>query len=196
MRYMVRTVSWLPERADNVEVIRRSIPNLESVVDCVGDGYASFFEACRRLNDTGGVMLEDDVLLCQNFTERLERIVSGKGRNSVINFFERPKVKLETALVGGSQFLWAQCVYLPPGFPNKCIEYYEEFRETRPLQWQGMATDVLTAFTLVKERMKYWRIRPTLVQHLPFQSAIGARPRNRQTPYFIDAEVVDAVPVT
>lgn len=186
MRYLVRTVSWLPERQKNVEVMRQQIPHLEVVTDTVGDGYASFFAACHQLNDTGGFLLEDDIALCRNFTVRAEAIVADKGAHQVINFFERPKIALSTALVGGSQFLWMQCTYLPPGLPARCIAHYEDFRTKHPERWTGMATDMLIAYTLVQERMKYWRIRPCLVQHLPFASAIGHRPNNRQTPYFID----------
>lgn len=186
MRYVVRTVAWMPERVKNVDCMRQGIPHLEIITDHVGDGYASFFDACLLLNDTGGVLLEDDVKLCRHFTERLETIVQDKGHHHVINFFERPKVNLDTRLVGGSQFLWMQCVYLPPGLPAKCIEYHDEFKATRRDKWTGMATDLLIAYTLTKERMKYWRIRPTLVQHLPFDSAIGRRPNNRQTHFFID----------
>ena len=186
MRYLVRLAAWRPERVENVEQMRRAIPDLEVVVDEARDGYASFFEACRRMNETGGVLLEDDVLLCRDFRRRVEGVIVEKGSDRLISFFERPKVALSTALVGGSSFMWTQCVYMPPGFPQKCIEHYEAFRRERPSQWRGMANDRLIAYTLVKERMRYWRIRPTLVQHLPFDSAIGGRASNRQTIFFID----------
>jgi GR25 family glycosyltransferase involved in LPS biosynthesis len=166
--------------------MRRQIPELEVFTDAVGDGYALFLEICRAINDTGGVVLEDDIQLCRDFKARLEDIVNEKGDNQVINFFERPKVRLETACVGGSEFFWMQCVYLPPLLPGKIAGYYGQFKAERPKQWKGMATDRLIGYTLVKERMKYWRIRPTLVQHLPFPSVIGNRPTNRQTLYFID----------
>ena len=79
-----------------------------------------------------------------------------------------------------------QCIYLPPLLPMKIQAYYEEFRETQPEKFKGMATDCLIAYALTKMRIKYWRIRPCLVQHLDFPSVIGSRPANRQTPYFID----------
>jgi len=188
MQYAVRTVAWSPERAVNVERMQAQIPNLAVIVDDVGDGYACFFEACRLLNETGGVLLEDDVLLCRDFTARCEAIIAEKGPDQLISFFERPKIELPTALVAGSSFMWMQCIYMPPGFPALCSAYYDEFRTTRPKRWTGMATDSLIAFVLVKEKMRYWRIRPTLVQHLPFPSVIGGggRPTNRQTLFFID----------
>lgn len=186
MRYMVRTVTWSPERQANVEQMQRQIPALEVVLDEIGDGYASFFEACHRLNSTGGVLLEDDVLLCRNFPERVEVIIAEKSTDRLISFFERPKIDLSTQLVAGSQFMWMQCIYLPPGFPQQCINYYDEFKMTRPQHWAGMATDRLIAYVLTKLNLKYWRIRPTLVQHLPFRSVIGSRSTKRQTPYFID----------
>lgn len=186
MRYVVRTVAWRPERLANVAAMRKAIPHLEVVTDTIGNGYASFFDACHLINETGGVLLEDDVCLCRDFLRRCEGIINDKGSDHVINFFERPKVPLETKLVGGSQFLWMQCVYLPPIFPAKCVAYHDEFKAARPQKWEGMATDVLISYALTKEKMRYWRIRPTLVQHLPYDSVIGHRPNNRQTLFFVD----------
>jgi len=186
MRYAVRTVAWSPERQANVAILKRQLPELEVFTDTIGDGYALFFEVCHAINETGGVVLEDDVQLCQNFKARLESVVADKGANQVISFFERPKVAFETGYVGGSNFFWMQCVYLPTGLPEKIIGYHDQFKAERPKEWAGMATDRLIAYALVKERLKYWRIRPTLVQHLPLPSVIGNRPTNRQTPYFID----------
>lgn len=186
MRFMVRTVSWSDERRENVCVMKWALPELEVVVDEAGDAYASFFEACRLLDDTGGVLLEDDVQLCRLFRERVVETLSLVGTTRLVSFFERPKIDLETALVSGSKFLWMQCLYLPPGLPMQIAGFYDEFRTLRPKRAAGMATDSLIAYALTRLRQRYWRIRPTLVQHLPFPSAIGGRARNRQTPYFVD----------
>lgn len=187
MRYVVRTVNWKPERKENVKIIKQKIPELEIFTDTIGDYYKLFFDICDEIDSTGAVVLEDDVLLCKNFKERLELIVLEKGFDKVINFFEKPKVKLETAYIGGSNFLWMQCVYFPPGLPGRFEKYYDEFRKRRPTKWRGNSVDMFVSYVLVKEKIKYWRIRPTLVQHLPFDTAIGrARPKNRQTRYFID----------
>lgn len=186
MRYTVRTVSWRDERKKNVEILKEQIPELEVFTDSVGDGYGIFFEICRAINDTGGVILEDDVQLCRNFKSRIEGIIKEKGRHEVYNFFERPKTELVTAYVGGSNFAAMPCIYLPPGLPNKIVGYHDEFKEKRYRLWTGMATDLLIAYALVQEKVKYWRIRPTLVQHLAFDSVTGPRARNRQTYYFID----------
>lgn len=186
MRYMVRTVSWLPERAENVAQLRAQIPQLEIETDYVRDGYGSFFAACKCLNNTGGVLMEDDVALCRNFAQRAETAVSTVGYDHLVSFFERPKIELPAGWVAGSQFLWMQCIYMPPGFPQKCVDYYEEFRDKYPDRHSGMATDLLIAYALIKEKRRYWRVRPCLVQHLPLESAIGSRPKNRQTKFFID----------
>ena len=184
MKVVVRTVDFCETRNKNVEILKKEIPQLEVVVDHEKDGYKSFLKACKILNDTGGILLEDDVLLCENFLEKIENIVQEK--DTVYNFFEKPKTYFKTSKVGGSNFLWMQCVYIPPKFGEKCINLYEEFKLNKPKKWQGMATDCLIAYVLTKYKMKYWRIRPCLVQHLPFKSVIGKRPTNRQTPFFID----------
>lgn len=186
LKYLVRTVDFSPERSENVEALRLAIPDLDVLVDTGRDSYKSFAAACALINKTGGVLLEDDIALCSNFCERLERIVAEKGPDNVFNFFERPKSYFKTGYVGGSNFLWMQCVYLPPLLPLKIASYYDEFREKEPEKHRGMATDCLINYGLRKERIKYWRIRPCLVQHLAFKSVIGPRPVNRQTLYFID----------
>ena len=73
------------------------------------------------------------------------------------------------------------------------IEHYEEFKNTKPLLWRGNAVDRLIGYALAKEKMKYWSIRPCLVQHLPYKSIAGNRPTNRQTPYFIDDLIKNGV---
>lgn len=192
MQYVIRTVAWCPQRRANVNTLKSQLPEAKVITDHKRDGYATFFAACRAINQHGGVLLEDDVQLCRDFDRRVQAVVVEKGRHQIINFFERPKTPLKTALVGGSNFLWMQCVYLPPGFPEKCIHHYDEFRRHRPEKWRGMATDRLIGFALTKERLKYWRIRPTLVQHLPLPSVIGPRAKNRQTHWFIDdLEIID-----
>lgn len=187
MRYVVRVVAWRPDRIANVEVMREQIPHLETVTDAVGDGYASFFEACRLINNTGAVLLEDDAILCQRFTQRVEHIIRTHGNGAeVVNFFEKPKVPIGRGFIGGSNFASMVCVYLPPGLPARIADYHDEFKLTRPGEWTGMATDMLIKYALVKERRKYWRIRPALVQHSLFKSSIGHRALDRQTPFFID----------
>lgn len=186
MRYIVRTVDFDERRANNINILKSAIPSLEVCVDKEHDSYKSFLNMCDMIDETGAVTLEDDVQLCDNFCAKIEAVIKEKGEDKVFNFFEKPKTYFKTSYVGGSQFLWGQCIYFPPHLGHKMREYYEEFRITRPQKWQGMATDCLVAYVLSKEKMKYWRIRPCLVQHLDYPSVIGKRPKNRQTPYFVD----------
>lgn len=185
IKYFVRHCPWMEDRVKNIERMKRTIKDLIVIEDVDRDGYKSFIRACKEMNDTGGILLEDDVELCDGFLTLSSDIVKEKGE-SLISFFERPKTALGTKLVGGSNFLWMQCIYMPPQLPNKICAYYEKFLEERPIKAKGMATDCLIAYALTKLKLKYWRIRPTLVQHLPFESAIGKRPKNRQSPYYID----------
>lgn len=186
MRYVVRTVDNDIRREENVKILRQNIPTLEIYTDTEHDGYKSWLNVCDMIDETGAILLEDDVKVCDGFCEKIESIINEKGADKVYNFFEKPKTYFKTSYVGGSQFMWTQCVYLPPHLGHKMREYYDEFKTARPKRWQGAAYDLLTAYVLTKEKAKYWRIRPCLVQHLDFPSLIGNRPRNRQTPYFID----------
>lgn len=186
MRYVVRTVSWDKKRLKNISILKKSIPNLEVYIDYGHDGYKSFFEVCKMINKTGAVLLEDDIELCNNFCFEIEKIINEKGIDKVYNFFQSPKTYFKTSYVGGSSFFWMQCIYLPANLPVKIVSYHDEFKKNEPKKWIGMATDRLICYCLKKERIKYWRIRPCLVQHLDFPSVIGKRPTNRQSPYYIE----------
>lgn len=186
MRYIVRTVDFKPERLENVELLKTIIPQLEVIVDTQKDGYKSYFKGLELLNDTGGVFLEDDVLLCKDFMNRIESIINHKGCLELYNFFENPKVPSITSYRGGSKFFSCVCSYIPKGFADLVIKEYDVFKRDKPSLHQGMATDRLVPYVLVKNKIKYWHIRPCLVQHLAFKSAIGNRPTNRQTTFFID----------
>jgi len=185
MRYIVRHVSWSPERDAVVESLKLEIPNLEVYVDRDHDWYKAFFDVCDMIDSTGAVLLENDVALCRNFCSRVEEIIEEKGRDKVISFFEKPKVFLPTAHVGGSNFSWMQCLYLPPGAPGKTRQYFDEFRTTRPKDFYGVSVDLFLRYVFVKEKIKYWRIRPCMVQHLDLKSLSGHASR-RSTIFFID----------
>lgn len=186
MRYILRTVSWRPERLENVERLKLAIPSLKIIVDEVGDGYRTFLEALAKINATGGVLIEDDALLCKGFCERVEKIIDECGQGEVINFFDLRKAEFSTRRFPGRQFWSTLCIYLPPVLPGIIAANYEEFRDNHPKSWAGMATDSLIAYVLQKERLQYWKVRPNLVDHLPFKSVIGPRSTKRQSKYFVD----------
>lgn len=186
MRYVVRTVPDSPEREQVVTRLRERLPGLQVLVDHDRDAYASFRRACEMVADTGGILLEDDVELCSDFLEQTRAVFAQVGFLHVINFFERPKSLFPAGFVGGSSFMWTQCTYLPPGFAGRIFDYYDEFHRERPKKAAGMAYDLLLSYALVRERRRYYRHRPCLVQHLPLPSVIGPRPANRQSPYYIE----------
>lgn len=186
MKIVIRTVNGSPERAHNVAKMCEVLGEATVFVDGKRDSYASFRRGCEEVKGTGGLILEDDVQLCKDFLPRVHAVIREVGRDQVINFFEKPRIWLPAGFERGSSFLWMQCLYLPAGFAGRIYDYYDEFKTKRPQSWQGMATDCLVSYALVKEKRRYYRHRPCLVQHLPFQSVIGPRPTNRQTPYFVD----------
>lgn len=185
MEYVVRTVDFSLERLRNVDKLKSQISNLLIVIDKDKDWYKSFFNACDMLDKTGGIFLEDDIILCKNFCQRIEFIINQKGKDRVYNFFEKPKNWLPMAYLGGSNFLWMQCIYLPPGLPGRMYQYFEEFKNEKPKKFYGLSVDAFISYVLTQEKMKYWRIRPCLVQHSEFKSTTF-HAKGRQTPYFVD----------
>jgi hypothetical protein len=63
--------------------------------------------------------------------------------------------------------------------------HFEAFKCERPTQYRGLSVDAFVSYVLVQERVKYWRIRPCLVQHRDFPS-LGGHASGRQTYFFVD----------
>lgn len=186
VRYIVRTVDFAKDRLENVAELKRRIPQLEVDIDTIHDCYKSLFRTCDSISEEGGVIIEDDVVLCRNFMERVEGVIAEKGPENLISFFEKPKVNLVTRFCPGAEFLWSQCVYYPPKFNELFHKHWETFQRDEPRLARDMHYDCYIRYVLKKEGMRYWRIRPTYVQHLDFKSAISPRSTKRQTSYFID----------
>lgn len=184
-KFIVRTVDFSKERIENVQILKEQLPELIVLTDKNRNEYSTLFEAFEAINNTGGVLFEDDVKLCSNFKQRINNKIFEKGTDKIINFFERPNVYIKEEYVRGSLFFWMQCVYLPPELPVKLIKHFDGFKVYSNGKTRG-APDWFLQYAFMKENVKYWRIRPCLVQHLDFKSTFGGRSKKRITPFFVD----------
>lgn len=184
--------SPIPQRRENVEIMKSQIPNLV-IKDCQKPGLFEQAVACWQLEEEydGIVILEDDVKLCENFQERIMKAIEKRPDES-ISFFESAcsKKPLHSEYRAGSRFAWMQCRYYPAKIAKILCkkEEYEYFMEN----WKKYTSvwsypiDTYASVVFRRHKLKYYMQLPFLVQHLPFPSAVGNRPLNRQTKYFID----------
>lgn len=159
MRYILQTTNW-SERRD-ISQLCEQIPNLEMVVD---DGYRNARQTFLRslaLTDEPCVRIEDDIELCDNFTERIESIIQEKP-NDVINFFinypeERFRFKSGLIEVPGRKFMFNQCTYYPQGIASQILKYSEED--------DTFDYDVLMAHFFDKNNINFYQYLPNIVNH-------------------------------
>lgn len=134
--------------------------------------------------DSDVVLLEDDIILCNNFKEEIEKAIN-QHPYDIINFFENPMVYIDPN-TKQLDFAWNQCTYIPKEkiipLANKIIELSN--REISPARW--------TPETMMKQALKllqwdHYIYRPCLVQHIDFSSILQAQPKPfRRTIYYID----------
>ena len=171
IKYYVRTTE---EREFDYDL------DYEILADTEHKSVESFLEALYLIEDEDAVLLEDDLVLCKNFKEEIEKVIA-QYPNKIINFFSGPLKYYSTHL---SEFFdYNQCTYYPKGITkilaDEMSKLYEKidtksynYLETRALKNLGIS---------------HVMYRPTLVQHKDVKSILnnGAELK-RLSPYFKD----------
>lgn len=176
MKYFIRTTGerTLDESFSQIKY--------ELLVDKEHNARKSFVEQLEYLAtlDEDVVLLEDDLILCRNFKQRIEEVIS-KYKDKVINFFYNPTYWYKYYFT--YSFNWNQCVYyskeILPELAKAMREAYTKYPNT--------PHDELEGAVLSKLRIRTCIPRPCLVQHLDLNTLIQKfKCGNRRTPYFID----------
>lgn len=180
------------ERINNVKLLQNEIPDL-FIYDTDNDDVFQKFINCFNVEDSydGLVILEDDVLLCKDFYNKINSIIH-ENKTNVISFFEKPNSTkpLFTKYNKGYEFLYNQCNFYPIEYcslvnnSDTILEFKSNYFQKNKV-WSA-PTDTYISFVLDKHNIKYLMKLPFLVQHLPFKSTLGNRSSKRQTKHFID----------
>ena len=186
-------IQSVPQRRADTEALLRQLPEGTDVYeDTDGDYLAAYFGLLRRYAGRPLVRIEDDVQLCDGFTQRLTAAI-GLYPNSTINFFYlRGKNKsLRPERHGGADFCMGQCLYLPGLATAGMVKLYDRGLIPNPKRHGGKTgVGFVTSDFLVHVRQKYILWYPCLVQHREVPTVIpGAHPArhaHRQTKHFAD----------
>lgn len=172
LRYIVRCH---PRRREFVDYLMERLPatTLYSSDD-LGRGHRpNFLNALRLAGASPALHFEDDILLAENFLDRVHVAIDERPE-TVIQFFSMRKADLEigSRLEPGRTFMMTQCFYLPAGYSAALLAHYPNWKDADK---HVSAVDIFTADFLKSRREKYWIQVPSLVQHRQTVSIIDKR---------------------
>lgn len=171
--FVVRHIA-APERLESLAALRAAIPNLVVVEDQIRNAMHTFQLALAHQASNGGVVhLEDDIMLCDRFVERVEAAVAERPDDPIQFFSRRGADAVQgSRWMPGSSFSMNQAFYLPRGMSGRLLEFSETWSriEEHPTGYDLMMAD---AFKSWKQR--YWLHVPSLVQHRVGVSLIDRR---------------------
>ncbi|MCL2093010.1 MAG: hypothetical protein FWH12_02340 [Treponema sp.] len=170
MKFIMRTTY---ER--KVDEYPKDIPGLIFSTISERSGYKNFQNALSIAGDDSAVHMEDDIILCADFYNRIKIIVNERP-NDIIQFFSGTRSddqKKGTRYETGAKFLWAQCFYLPPGMSKEMYHFSLNWKD-RDNKFGGWS-DVMVADYFKMKKRKYLVVVPSLVDHMEGKSLIDPR---------------------
>ena len=118
----------------------------------------AFIKDLHYINEYNSVLLEDDLVLCNNFKEEIEKVIS-QFPNKIINFFTKPELYFTTHYT--NRFDYNQCTYYPKGIPEFLAhEITKIYNPEIHRSWAALTNRVLQ-----NKRINHVIHRPALVQH-------------------------------
>ena len=151
----------------------------ELLVDTEHKPIESFIEQLEQISEYDSVLLEDDLILCKDFKNRIEEVIN-KYPNKIINFFYHQDEYYQTR--EAMEYSNNQCTYYPKGVSKLIAKEMKNFiKYSNQYSW-------IENLALRKLHFTHIQYRPCLVQHLDNRSLIQKHKiiRPRITPYFVD----------
>lgn len=189
---MVRMIiRGVPDRTEHINYLKRVLPEAEW---CMDKRYhldidnkikstLNFIDALMIAGNEPCLHLEEDVIITNNFVEKINKAISERP-NELIQFFSMRKADIEIGSRYDNNFMMNQCFYLPSGYGLLIAQYYNTWH--RKDEFPG-GYDMMMNDWLKTRKEKYWIHVPSLVEHRVAQSvADKRRSKNRQSKTFID----------
>lgn len=171
MKFIVRTTGQR-----DISNLINSIPDL---IVCIDDrpnnnAMTCFEKALMLAGEDCCVHLEDDIILCDDFYNRITEIINNH-KDDVIQFFSMRKddLTIGTRYVNGRKFLMGQCFYLPKGMSKNILDYYHA--GWKRINEHPTGLDTMVGDYLGDNKYNYLNIVPNLVDHCIGKSLIDPR---------------------
>lgn len=141
----------------------------------------AFFRWLKQMKKQDCVVLEDDIILCDHFEERINAAIQ-TCPNRLTNFFA--DYKQWQPCHWKQEWNNTQCVYYPKEISRKIYKFYKKY----PIYKLFSKHSPLLSLTMSLMNIQHWVYFPCLIQHLDLDSLIydNAVSGCRRTLYFVD----------
>ena len=176
-------IKAMPHRAEFISYLRRLLPHAEWCFDVKRSATDTFLRGLEMAGDDPSVHMEEDVILTNNFVQKLEAAIAERP-NEMIQFFS---MRIDDIRIGSRHdrsFMMNQCHYFPRGYCRALLEFARA--------WPGWEKDPNGYDTMMQAWMRsrhepYWIHVPSLVNHRVAKSMIDhRRSSRRQSKTFVD----------
>lgn len=184
MKYVLNTCKgrehFLPHIKKQLSDIVINFDNFTDTGRFNSTAWFNHQRAWKIIGEDCGVILEDDIFLCDDFKSKIKKVISEKP-NELIQFFSMRSADLHigSRYDTGSKFIMGQCYYLPKGMGKDIYEYSFEYYKTTT--HKTCPSDLCVGQYLKSKKIRYWIHIPNLVDHRPCKSMLGKRSSSRQS---------------
>ena len=171
----------VPERASNIEKMKKSLGNVTIIIDEEHDGCVSTAKRSWLLHTTAShvMILNDDVQLCDNFMEVCDTIVRLHPQ-SIISLFPVQFIGVNLNWVGGypkhspyvsTTKVSGAGIIMPTEYIKPCVDSWDPntMEDDTSIELWAKANGIQILTTL-----------PSTIQHLDLKSTLGHNPMSTQ----------------
>ena len=164
---------------------------VERIIDYEHKYVKSYIDALYKINDYNAVLMEDDIVLCKNFKEEIEKVIN-EYPNTIINFFSAPSRYYSTHFT--DCFVYNQCTYFPKNLTKWIADEMMKLYINESIKPNSQRYGSMLNVVLATNHIAHITYRPCLVQHIDAKSTRDSWCAGRNTPYFKD--YLDEVGIT
>ena len=175
---MKMVITAVPERVGYIAYLQEKLQNADWIIDNQKRGAMnSFLKALKTLDNDCGLLMQEDIILCENFETRVQEQIDLRPEY-FINFYSMRNDDLTIGSRWDNNFIANLCFYIPKNHANAIIDWHRDYWV--PSNYEGnmptSASDLLVRSYLKKKlQQKYWIVIPNLVDHRIGKSAIDKR---------------------
>jgi len=150
-----------------------------------GNAMETFMKSIEMSENDDCLNLEDDIVLCDNFLEKVNEVIA-QYPDKIISFFTLKKRPMGINIERGKTFCMNQCVYIPKKRNKALLKYQPVWMKSKRGIENPTGYDYLMGDLMDLLNETYVLYQPSLVQHMEMKSRINPkRSSKRQSKTFI-----------